>query len=81
MLGEPPVPQRMISRGPGFESSLGHASTLKLLGRVCRPFGSYNARGISLRSCARRILGLHTQKNDFSLVLEKGYKKYDSNLT
>jgi len=29
-----------------FESSLRHAAMLKLLGRVCRPFESHNARGI-----------------------------------
>jgi len=42
-----------------FKFSLGHAAALKLLGRACRPFGSHNARGISLHSCAWRIPGLH----------------------
>lgn len=35
---------------------------LKLLGRVCRLFGSYNVQGINLRSCARRIPNLHQQQ-------------------
>jgi len=42
--------------------------TLKLLGRACCPFGSHNARGISLRSCARRILGLHPKREDVKYI-------------
>lgn len=47
---------------------------LKLLGRFCRLFGSYNVQGINLRSCARRIPNLHQQKkncewNNFTKLL------------
>ncbi|PNX96854.1 receptor-like protein kinase [Trifolium pratense] len=36
---------------------LGYAAALKLLGRVFRPFGSHEAREISLCRCAQRISG------------------------
>jgi len=45
-----------------LKQNLGHATTLKLLGRACRPFAFHNAREISLCSCTRRIPDLHNKK-------------------
>jgi len=41
-----------LNQGPGFKSSLEHTTTLKLLGRVCRSFKSYNAQRINLQGYA-----------------------------
>jgi len=62
----------MLSQCPRFESSFGHAALLKLLGRTCRPFGSHNAREISLHSCALMIPGLHPKKTP---LIKIGTKK------
>jgi len=37
-------------------------SSLKLSGRVCRPFGSHKAQGISLRSCVHGGHPVYTKK-------------------
>jgi len=49
----------LAQQGPEFESSFEHATTLKLLGRVCRSFGSHKTWEISICSCTQRISDLH----------------------
>jgi len=48
-----------LTQSLGFEFNLGHPVVLKLLRRTFRPFGSHNARGVSLCSCTWRISDLH----------------------
>jgi hypothetical protein len=68
-----------------FNPWLGHAALLKLLGRVCHPFESHKAWGISLYSCAQSIPDLRKKKHwnyDFTksssskIMFDKHYPKH-----
>jgi len=54
--------ERLDKQGPEFECSIGHASSLKFLGRACCLFKSYNTRDINLRNYTRMTPSLKKKK-------------------